>query len=61
MKIIDYKVLYGVIIPDLENWVKEEIVEGWQPFGACFYVSNLYLQPMVKYESDELPVLGEIS
>ena len=50
-KIIDYKVLLNDSASELSQQVKDNIKDGWQPFGAPFISDVLFThQAMVKYE-----------
>lgn len=51
MKIIDYLVVEGASVNQLEREVKMHLAQGWQPYGCPRQTENRnYLQAMVKYE-----------
>lgn len=54
-KIVDYKVIEGCGLGDLNDTVSIAVHEGWQPLGAAFQSDKMgdkiyYAQTMVKYE-----------
>lgn len=55
-KILDYKIVYAQNFQALEEDVRKEIKNGWQPHGGAFLDENLgasysWNQTMVKYEA----------
>jgi hypothetical protein len=54
-KIIDYEIVIGFDLSDLEIDVRKMILDGYQPYGTPFIsLQENYLQPMVKYEERKL-------
>ena len=59
--VTEYQVVEANTMQIMNIRVNELIKNGWQPLWNVQYSGMMYYQTMVKYESDELPVLGEIS
>lgn len=62
-KIIDYKIVKSVDLKVVESMVKQDIANGWQPYGDL--VSGGYhshyekYQPMVLYENNDIPIFSD--
>lgn len=52
MKIVDYFIETGVSAGDLSEKVREDIADGWQPYGEPFIDIRRegYCQALMKYE-----------
>ena len=61
-KIIDYTIIRGGILSELEDRVFSLLKEGWQPLGGIEYIKmgygensvSYFCQAMVRYEEDKL-------
>ena len=53
-RIVDYTIIVGEDIPNMEEQVKDRMAEGWQPFGGPFQGGkdmDWLMQALVKYEA----------
>jgi hypothetical protein len=61
-KIIDYTIIRGGILSELEDRVFSLLKEGWQPLGGIEYIEmgygensvSYFCQAMVRYEEDKV-------
>ena len=45
---IQYKLVYGVILANLEEEVNAAMKTEWKPHGSLVYTPSKYVQPMVR-------------
>jgi hypothetical protein len=58
-KIIDYTIIRGGALNELENKVFSLLKEGWQPLEGIVYIEmgydiSYFCQTMVRYEEDKV-------